>query len=85
MMQKLFSIILGMLSFMLLARVFDPEDFGVWGLFVIISSIIETCRNALVKNGYIRFINSTVQEERPVVEAAALFINTALHFCYFLL
>ena len=83
MMQKLFSIILGMLSFMLLARVFDPEDFGVWGLFVIISSIIETCRNALVKNGYIRFINSTVQEERPVVEAAALFINTAFTLLLF--
>lgn len=74
-MQKLFSITLGMMSFILLARVFEPGDFGVWGLFVIISSIIETCRNALVKNGYIRFINSTTAEERPFVESAAFAIN----------
>ena len=58
MLQKLFSILLGMLSFMVLARIFIPADFGVWGLFIIISSVIETCRNALVRNGYIRFINA---------------------------
>lgn len=75
---------LGMLSFMLLARVFDPNDFGVWGLFVIISSIIETCRNALVRNGYIRFINSTKLDERSTVEAAALIINTVFSFFLFL-
>ncbi|MBE2230854.1 MAG: flippase [Chitinophagaceae bacterium] len=75
MLQKVFSILLGMLAFMLLARIFVPADFGVWGLFIIISSIIETCRNALVRNGYIRFINSRPGDTQPAIEAAAMLTN----------
>ncbi len=80
MMQKLLSIILGMLSFMLLARIFKPSDFGVWGLFIIISSFIETCRNALVRNGYIRFINAKPESEKPYIESAALLTNVTFTF-----
>lgn len=75
MLQKLLSIMLGMVSFMLLARIFKPSDFGVWGLFIIISSFIETCRNALVRNGYIRFINSKPPSSLPFIESAALLTN----------
>lgn len=75
MLQKLFSILLGMLAFMLLARIFVPADFGVWGLFIIISSIIETCRNALVRNGYIRFIHASPAGTQPAIEAAAMLTN----------
>lgn len=75
MLQKLLSILLGMLAFMLLARIFIPADFGVWGLFIIISSIIETCRNALVRNGYIRFINAHPADAQPAIESAAIITN----------
>ena len=77
MLQKLFSILLGMLSFMVLARIFIPADFGVWGLFIIISSVIETCRNALVRNGYIRFINARPASAKPFIESAAMLTNVS--------
>ncbi len=75
MLQKLTSILLGLLAFMILARNFIPEEFGVWGLFIIITSIFETCRNALVRNGYILFINSRPDDLHPAVDAAALTTN----------
>lgn len=75
MMQKMCIVLSGVLSFMLLARLFVPAKFGIWGLFMTITSIIETLRHALIKNGYILFINTSEEEERPGIEYAATFTN----------
>lgn len=77
MMQKLFIMTFGVLSFMILARewALQQELLGVWGLFIIISSIVETLRHALIKNGYILFIHTKDPREHPEVEYAAIFIN----------
>lgn len=76
MLQKLVMVLFGLLTFMLLARVFgDPEKFGIWGLFIVISSIVEMMRHALVKNGYILFINTCEDRDRPGFEFAALLSN----------
>lgn len=75
MMQKLSVIFFGVLAFMLLARALQPQELGVWGLFLIISSIIETSRNALIRNGYILFIHTRETDEHPGIEYAALMTN----------
>lgn len=75
MMQKLSMVLFGILTFMLLARIFTPQKFGIWGLFIIISSIVEMLRHALIKNGYILFINTCKEIEKSAYEYSALLAN----------
>ncbi len=76
MLQKLSMVLFGLATFMILARIFDsPAKFGVWGIFIVISSIVEMLRHALVKNGYILFINTCAEEEKPGIEYAAFLCN----------
>ena len=75
MFQKIAVLLFGLGSFMLLARIFIPQDLGVWGLFLIISGIIETSRNALIRNGFILFINSEDESKKKQINFAALLTN----------
>ena len=75
MMQKVTTILLGVLAFMLIARLFIPAEFGVWGLFIIIASIVETTRNALIRNGYIVFKNTKDAAHEASIELSSLVIN----------
>lgn len=75
MMQKVMVLVLGVFSFMMIARMLSQEKLGVWGLFLIISGIVETARNALIRNGYILFMKTSQDDEHIGVEAAALYTN----------
>lgn len=75
MLQKVLILLFGVMSFMILARSLSQHDLGVWGLFLIISSIVETLRNALIRNSYVLFINSKEEEFHAGIEYAAIFIN----------
>jgi len=75
MIQKVLVLILGVFSFMMIARMLSQEKLGVWGLFLVISGIVETARNALIRNGYILFMKTSPEEEHAGIEAAALFTN----------
>lgn len=75
MLQKICTVVSGLVTFMILARLFTPEKYSVWGLFMVISAIVETLRHALIKNGYILFINTCSEEDRPGYEYAALATN----------
>lgn len=76
MMQKLTTISLGILGFMMIARLFNPGVFGVWGLFIITASIVETTRNALIKNGYIVFKSIKDPVFINAIESASILLNT---------
>lgn len=76
--QKMSVLLFGVLAFMLLARYYSPEKFGVWALFILIASIVETSRNALIRNGYVLFMNTKNKEELPCVEMSALVTNCIL-------
>jgi lipopolysaccharide exporter len=80
MLQKMTVLVFGILTFMILARswAFQQHLLGVWGLFLIISSIVETSRNALIRNGYILFIHSKEPDKHPGVEYAAILTNVLL-------
>ncbi len=76
--QKFSVLGMGIISFMLLARVLGPAEYGVWGLFVTISSITETARTALIKNAFIRFMNQTKEEEHGRLQTAALVLSLSI-------
>lgn len=75
MLQKVLILLFGVMSFMILARSLTKHGLGVWGLFLIISSIVETLRNALIRNSYVLFINSKDEKLHAGIEYAAIFIN----------
>ncbi|MET0464598.1 MAG: flippase [Chitinophagaceae bacterium] len=80
--QKVATLLIGILSFMLLARMLGPAGYGVWGLFMVISSIAETSRTAITRNAFIRFMHQSPDEQKPSIQGAALalsfFISAAM-------
>jgi lipopolysaccharide exporter len=76
--QKFSVLGMGIVSFMLLTRVLGPDGFGVWGLFMVISSLTETARTALIKNAFIRFMHQTKEEEHGRLQVAALVISSCI-------
>ncbi|HPG10499.1 MAG TPA: oligosaccharide flippase family protein [Chitinophagaceae bacterium] len=76
--QKFMILIIGIISFMLLARMLGPEGYGVWGLFVLIAAITETTRNSLIRNAFIWFSHQADKGEQGRLQTAALFINGLL-------
>ena len=78
MMHRGTNFILGFLGFMLLVRIYEPVEFGIWVLFISIISIIEMGRNGFVQNGLIKFLGNPNQNEERKIQMAALVLNTAL-------
>src|SRR6201991_3419639 len=76
--QKFSVLAMGIVSFMLLARMLGPSGFGVWGLFIVISSITETARTALIRNAFIRFMNQTEEAEHDRLQAAAFVLSLSI-------
>jgi Membrane protein involved in the export of O-antigen and teichoic acid len=75
---KFATLFMNVLAFMMLVRVMGPSDFGAWGLFMVISSIVEMARTALIRNAYIRFSNQSTEDEQPGLQWAAFVINLAI-------
>jgi lipopolysaccharide exporter len=78
--QKFSVLGMGIVSFMLLARVLGPAGFGVWGLFMTISSLTETARTALIKNAFIRFMHQTPENEHGRLQVAAISLSGLISF-----
>jgi O-antigen/teichoic acid export membrane protein len=55
-----------------------PKEFGVWGLFMVISSIVESARIALIKNAFMRFTHQTDEKEQGRLQSAALILSLAI-------
>ena len=76
--QKFSVLGMGIVSFMLLARILGPSGFGIWGLFLTISSITETARTALIKNAFIRYMHQTPEAEHGRLQSAALVLSLSI-------
>ena len=61
------TLVTGFGSFLILVRMYDQRDFGVWALFLTISTIIEMARNGLVRTSFIRFYSGGSDEEKGAV------------------
>lgn len=76
--QKVAVLGFGIVSFMFLARMLSPSGFGVWGLFILISSITETARTALLRNAFIRFTHQHDAQDHKYLQGAAFTMSLAL-------
>lgn len=78
-MSRATEFVLGFLGFMLLVRILDKETFGVWVLFITVTSIVDMARSGFLQNGLIRFLaGEEVQNERTILLTASLVLNLLL-------
>lgn len=76
--QKVAVLGFGIVSFMFLARMLSKDGFGVWGLFILISSITETARTALLRNAFIRFTHQHDEKDHKYLQGAAFTMSLLL-------
>ena len=53
--QRLAIFVFGFGSYFLMVRYFSKDTFGVWTLFVVITSIVEMSRSAFIQNAFVKF------------------------------
>jgi O-antigen/teichoic acid export membrane protein len=69
------TLLLGFGSFYFLIRYFDKSDFGLWSLFLTITTLVEMSRNGLIQNALIKLLHSAPQGESGKIVAASWIIN----------
>lgn len=72
---KFSNLFVNLVSFIVLARILTPTEFGVWGLFTTIYATIQTARISLIRSAFIRFMNQTSPEEHRSLQAAAFAVS----------
>lgn len=80
MMHRGVDFLLGFIGFMLLVRIFSPEDFGIWVLLITITSILDMARNGFIQNGMIKFMVGKNPAVHRKIQSAALLLNSLLSF-----
>lgn len=72
--QRISALVFGLGSYVLMVGCYEPKIFGVWALFVLITSIIEMSRSAFIQNA---FVKSYAQPDvdRVALTKASLYLN----------
>lgn len=78
--QRLSSLLFGVGSFVLLIKVLDKSDYGIWTTFLVIATLLEVSRNGLIKIPLIRFLNNCEEEDKPKIFTASFLINISVAF-----
>jgi len=76
--ERIFSLLFGVGSFFFLIRVLSKESFGVWAIFLAVTSVIEVGRNGLIQNAQIKYLSSSGEEEHPQIITASTVLNVLL-------
>ncbi|MCL6524177.1 MAG: oligosaccharide flippase family protein [Thermoflavifilum sp.] len=71
--QRMSMLIFGVGSYMILVRILDKQEVGIWSLFLAISTTFELTKTSLLKNGVIRFYQS--KNEKTEILSSAFVIN----------
>lgn len=72
---KFSNLFIHLVSFIVLARILTPMEFGVWGLFTTVFATIQTARISLIRNAFIRYMNQTGKAEHRGLQASALVVS----------
>lgn len=67
--QSLF-LLTNMLSFLVVVKVFLPEEFAAWGFYLSLMALIDGIRQGLIQNGLTRFLLHHPEEEKSILGAA---------------
>lgn len=76
--QNLSGVFFSIGSFYILLRILGPNEYGVWVLFMVTTTIIETIRGGLLQNALIRFLAAEEKSEHHKITAASFTISGIL-------
>ncbi len=77
--EKASFLIFGFGSFFFLVRIFpDKEEFGVWALFLTVTTLVEFTRVGLIQNAVVKYVSTSTEEEAPRIISTSLFLNILL-------
>src|SRR6188768_290537 len=76
--QRIFTIVSGLLGFMLLVRILSREEFGVWALFLVLTNIVEVSKLGFLKNAHIKLIHSSDEADKPTINSTSFVLNIGL-------
>lgn len=74
--QRLSVFLFGFGSYFFMVRYYAKETFGIWVLFLVISSVVEMSRSAFIQNAYVRFF-SQPETDQGKLFTASLILNLA--------
>jgi lipopolysaccharide exporter len=77
-MQRSSMLLFGVGSFMILTRMLPKDEFGIWSLFLSITTLFEVARNGLIQNALIKYIASNDKPDHPTITAASVYLNIIL-------
>ncbi|NMM47230.1 flippase [Flammeovirgaceae bacterium KN852] len=74
-MQRVAMTFFGLLSFILLIRLLPKYDYGIWVLFVSLTSILEVIRNGFIRNPLVKHVTSHDKSEYDEICSASWVLN----------
>lgn len=72
--QRLGSLLFGFGSYFFLVRYYEVSAFGVWTLFLVLTTASEMSRSAFIQNAFIKFFNEN-KIDKGELFTASLFLN----------
>jgi len=82
--SRIVQLLLGFLGFLILIRLLDKEHFGVWILYITISSFIETIRIGFLKNPVL-ILRTEKSADRKGLYTASFVLNICISLLFALL
>lgn len=79
--DKVAVVLMGLINFVILARMLPKDEFGVWVLFATVMSLLEVLREGFIKNSFIAHFASCDPLKRDKIASASFFLNTVYSVC----
>ncbi|MFK7983877.1 MAG: flippase [Saprospiraceae bacterium] len=79
------SQLFGLGSLLMLIRTLEQDDWGVWGLFLVVCALLEVTRIGLIQNALVKFLSAEKATEHGKINTASLFLNFSLTILFSLL
>lgn len=73
--QNVTGVLFGIGGFFFLVRVLEDHEYGSWGLFTGVATILNIARDSLIKNTLVKFLSSADDSDKPNIMTSALVIN----------
>ncbi|MEM6641569.1 MAG: flippase [Bacteroidota bacterium] len=73
--QRLSIRLLGIVSFIVLVRLINEDQMGVWSLFLGLATMLDMLRNGLIKTSFVKYYSESSPEEQKAIKTAGLILN----------
>ncbi len=77
-MERVSFMLFGFGSVFFLLRLLTKDDFGIWALFLTVTSIIEVARNGLIQNALVKYLASAEKSDHAAITTASVALNFIL-------